>query len=123
MSMTLIGLKNCDSCKKARAWLDARGIDYGTIDVRADGIAERDLQSWIAAHGDWQPFVNRRGTTWRQLDDQAKDNLTMSRAVALILASPTLMKRPVIVMDNGNKTIVTVGFGAAEQDLIAKSSA
>lgn len=118
-TVTLIGLKNCDSCRKARAWLDDRHIAHAYTDIRADGLAAADLTGWIAAHGDWQPFVNRRGTTWRNLDEAAKDALDETTAVALITANPTLMKRPVIVVESGGRPTVTVGFGPAEQDRLA----
>ena len=112
-AVTFVGLKNCDSCKKARAWLAERGVDYDYRDVRAtgsnNGLAAADLEAWMAAHGDWTRFVNKSSTTWRGLDDAAKADLDQAGAVALIVANPTLMKRPVIIVGDGGAE-VRVGF-------------
>lgn len=115
MTVIVTGLKNCDTCKKARMWLDAQGIKYTYKDVRIDGLDVAQLRNWIAIHGAWQPFVNRRGTTWRNLDEKLRDNLDENNAVALLIANPTLMKRPVITVNKHGKTSVTVGFTIAEQ--------
>jgi len=119
MTVTLIGLKNCDTCKKARKWLDAQGIDHAYVDVRADGISASDLDDWISAYGDWEPFLNRRGTTWRKLPDTDKDRVDQAKAIKLIVANPTLMKRPVVIMSDGKATRVTVGFDATAQEQIS----
>jgi Spx/MgsR family transcriptional regulator len=123
MSVTFVGLKNCDTCKKARAWLDGAGIDYLYRDVRADGLTAADVETWMAGHSDWQIFVNRRGTTWRGLAEADTRDLDQGRAAALIAANPTLMKRPVMIIEKNGKTTVTVGFNAEIQDELKQLSA
>ncbi|MCZ6603510.1 MAG: Spx/MgsR family RNA polymerase-binding regulatory protein [Alphaproteobacteria bacterium] len=114
-TVTLIGLKACDTCKKGRKWLDGQGIAHTARDVRADGLAPAELAAWMTAHGNWEPFLNRRGTTWRGLPQADRNGVDRAWAVDLIATHPTLMKRPVIVMKAGGKTTVTVGFGTEAQ--------
>jgi arsenate reductase len=102
---TLHGIKNCDTIKKARAWLEAHSIAYDFHDYRTAGIERRTLESWVTAVG-WEPLLNRSGTTFRKLADADKKDLTEARALALMLAQPTLIKRPVLVVE----AQVTVGF-------------
>jgi len=110
--ITVWGLKNCDTCKKARAWLDGRSVPHAFRDVRADGLAAADVRAWLDAVGA-EVLVNRRGTTWRGLDDAAKARADNSAAVAgLLLEHPALIRRPVFVGGDGT---VVVGFGKAEQ--------
>ena len=109
--MRFIGLKTCDTCKTALKALAAAGRDVTVTDVRADGVAEDDLRDWIAAKGA-DALINRRSTTWRGLDEAARAEAeTTQGAVALLLAHPTLMKRPVIVTSNG----IFVGWDKAAQ--------
>ena len=97
MTIRFYGLKTCDTCKKAQKALEAAGVDFRAIDVRADGVAAENLADWIARVGA-DALVNRRSTTWRGLDDAARAGAeTPDGAAALLLANPTLMKRPVIV--------------------------
>jgi Spx/MgsR family transcriptional regulator len=110
----IYGLKNCDTCRKARKWLEAEGLDHRFHDVRADGLDAATLQGWIAATG-WETLLNRRGTTWRQLPDDRKANVDEAAAVALMLEFPALIKRP--VFQSGGTVIV--GFGQAEQSALA----
>ena len=106
------GLKNCDTCKKARAWLDARAVPHAFTDVRADGVPAAEIRTWLDAVGP-EVLVNRRGTTWRGLDDAAKARADDPAALAGLLAEhPALIKRPVFVGGDG---AVVVGFGRAEQ--------
>ena len=107
------GLKNCDTCRKALAWLKDEGIDHRFRDVRADGLDPAALETWIAELG-WEALVNTRGTTWRGLPEGERDGLDAGRAKALILAHPAVMKRP--VFDLGTRRLV--GFKAAEQDAL-----
>jgi arsenate reductase len=107
---TLYGIKNCDSVKKARKWLDANGIDYRFHDFRAEGLQQERLQQWNSAVG-WETLLNRRGTSWRQLPQQVKDTIDEASALALMLENPTLIKRPVLERKNGK---VHVGFKAEE---------
>ena len=103
MSITIYGIKNCDTMKKARAWLDARGIDYAFHDYKAEGIAKAKLAEWCKEHG-WEALLNRAGTTFRALSDSDKQNLTEAKAIALMLAQPSMIKRP--VLDLGSKRVV-----------------
>jgi arsenate reductase len=107
---TLFGISNCDTVKKARKWLDSNNIEYRYHDFRSDGLEHDQLQQWIDAIG-YQTLVNKRSTTWKQLDDDAKSSLDSISAKALMLANPTLIKRPVVVDQAG---LVSVGFKDSE---------
>jgi arsenate reductase len=102
---TLYGIKNCDAVKKARKWLDTNTIAYQFHDFRSDGLNTKLLTRLEARLG-WENMLNRRSTSWRQLDDQQKDNLSLDRAIALMLETPTLIKRP--VLDTGEQ--ILIGF-------------
>jgi len=95
----LYGIKNCDTVKKARHWLDARGIDYQFHDFRSDGLAPESVQQWLDALG-WEVLINKRSTSWKQLDSATRDNMGAESAKAAILAQPTLIKRP--LLDTGH---------------------
>lgn len=103
MPFTIYGIKNCDTMKKARAWLDAHGIVYGFHDYRSEGIDKGRLASWVKDVG-WEVLLNRAGTTFRKLPEAAKDALTEKRAIALMLVQPSMIKRP--VLDLGSKLLV-----------------
>ncbi|KAF1051441.1 MAG: hypothetical protein GAK43_02405 [Stenotrophomonas maltophilia] len=98
MSYVLYGIKACDTMKKARSWLDEHGVDYAFHDYKASGIDRQHLQRWCAEHG-WQTVLNRAGTTFRKLDDAAKADLDEARAIELMLAQPSMIKRPVLELD------------------------
>ena len=116
MPATVIyGIPNCDTIKKARSWLDKQRIEYQFHDFRADGIEEKSLRQWAKAVG-WETLLNRRGTTWRQLSDKEKDNVSEKKSFQLMLSNPTLIKRPVLV---SNKKVY-VGFKPAEYASIFK---
>ena len=100
---TLYGIKNCDTMKKARGWLDSHGIGYAFHDYKAEGIDKGTLQAWIRKIG-WEALLNRAGTTFRKLPDSEKDGLTETKAIALMLAQPSMIKRPVLVA--GSKMLV-----------------
>ena len=104
---TLYGIKNCDTMKKARAWLDAAGLDYAFHDYKTQGIAPEMLRAWAAELG-WEALLNRAGTTFRKLPEAEKQGLTEARAIALMLAQPSMIKRP--VLDLGSRRIL--GFSA-----------
>lgn len=91
----LYGISNCDTVKKARAWMDAQQLDYHFHDFRVDGVSELQIRGWIEVLG-WESVVNKRSTTWRELDDATKAAMDSSRAVSEILKTPTLVKRPVL---------------------------
>ena len=102
---TLYGIKNCDTMKKARVWLDARKVDYAFHDYKAAGIDKATLEGWARKVG-WETLLNRAGTTFRKLPEADRDGLTEKKAIALMLAQPSMIKRP--VLDKGGE--LTVGF-------------
>ncbi len=93
--VTIYGIKNCDTMKKARAWLEQRGVAHTFHDYKTAGIAEAKLQAWAKEVG-WEVLINRAGTTFRKLPEDAKEGLTEARAIALMLAQPGMIKRPVL---------------------------
>lgn len=106
---TVYGIPNCDSVKKARAWLLAAGHDHAFHDFKRAGLTADLLDRWIAAAG-WERVLNRKGTMWRRLDDAARASaIDAASARALMLAQPSLVKRPVVEWGDGT---VTVGFDA-----------
>lgn len=109
--VTVYGIKNCDTMKKARAWLDARGVAYDFHDYKTAGLARDVLAGWVEAVG-WETLLNRAGTTFRKLPDADKEGLTKARAVALMLAQPSMVKRPVVEKDGK----LLVGFKPAEYE-------
>jgi len=107
--LTLYGIKNCDTVKKARRWLEDHGIDYQFQDFRQDGLEKKQLTNWVENLG-WEAIVNKRSTTWRNLSEKDKAVSTDPQAIKLLLANPTLIKRPVV---QKNK-ILLVGFKETE---------
>lgn len=106
MKVTIYGIKNCDTMKKARIWLDKNGVVYAFHDYKAASIGRDRLEEWAAKVG-WEPLINRAGTTFRKLPDKDKQGLTEKKATALMIAQPSMIKRP--VLEVGGK--VVVGFG------------
>ena len=105
MTTTIYGIKNCDTMKKARSWLESRKIAHDFHDYKAAGIDQATLRSWLKKI-DWQLLINRAGTTFRKLPDAEKKDITAEKALALMLAQPSMIKRPVLDA-NGR---LTVGF-------------
>jgi len=97
--ITVYGIKNCDTVRKALKWLEAGGIQHAFHDFRADGLDAATVQRWVDAKG-WESVLNKRSTTWKQLDDATKAGLDGDGAVALMVAHPTLVKRPVFELEN-----------------------
>lgn len=95
MKTTLYGIKNCDTIKKARAWLDEQGVVYDFHDYKTAGIDRAHLERWCSAEG-WEVLLNRSGTTFRALPEEAKQISTQSAAIALMLAQPSMIKRPML---------------------------
>ncbi len=93
---TLYGIKNCDTIKKARHWLEQHQLSYQFIDYRTDGLSMEQLQQFAAACS-WQQLLNTRGTTYRQLPDSEKTDLTEQKALALMLSQPAMIKRPLLL--------------------------
>ncbi|MDO8248814.1 MAG: ArsC family reductase [Rhodoferax sp.] len=107
---TVFGIPNCDTVKKVRTWLTDQGVDHAFHDFKKLGVPAEQLPGWIAAAG-WEKLVNRKGTTWRKLDAATQAAVVdASTASALMLAQPSVVKRPVVVWADGS---VTVGFDAA----------
>ena len=104
---TLYGIKNCDTVKKARQWLAQNGIAYRFHDFRADGLTLAQLNDF-AARADWNTLLNRSSASWRQLSPEQQHDLTLEKAISLMLNNPTLIKRP--VLDTGEQLII--GFNA-----------
>ena len=101
--LCLYGIKACDTMKKARTWLDEHGQNYEFHDYKSAGIDRAHLEAWCNEHG-WQTILNRAGTTFRKLDDAAKADLDQARAIELMLAQPSMIKRP--VLDLGDRTLI-----------------
>lgn len=108
MALTLYGIPNCDTVKKARTWLEANGIDYTFHDFKKAGLTQDIIEGWLK-DVDWETLVNRKGTTWRGLDDARKASVVDARsATDLMLESPSVIKRPVLAIDGSTH----VGFNA-----------
>ena len=106
MPITIYGIKNCDTMKKARAFLDKKSVAYDFHDYKTKGIDKAKLEGWAKKAG-WETLLNRAGTTFRKLPDKDKESLTEKKAIALMLARPSMIKRPVLELGGGK---VLVGF-------------
>jgi arsenate reductase len=106
MPITIYGIKNCDTMKEARAWLDGHGVDYAFHDYKAAGIERARLAGWAKKVG-WETLLNRSGMTYRKLPDKDKQALDERTAIALMLAQPSIIKRPVLELGGGK---ILVGF-------------
>jgi arsenate reductase (glutaredoxin) len=112
MTLTVYGIPNCDSVKKARALFDARGVAYTFHDYKKQGVPEVALRSWVAAKG-WEVLLNRKGTTWRGLGEETQQSVVdADSAVRVMLQAPSTIKRPVVVA--GDKVIVGVDLDALQ---------
>jgi len=103
--ITLYGIKNCDTVRKARKWLDSRNVEYRFHDFREDGIDQSTVADWLAELG-WESLVNRRSTSWKALDTKTQQDMDARSALTAILDQPTLIKRP--LLDTGSE--LHVGF-------------
>ena len=92
---TLYGIRNCDTIRKARRWLEDNGIEYHFHDLRTDGITRADLQHWMKIL-DWEKLLNRRGTTWRKLPESVRNGIDKTSASSIMLDNPAIIKRPVL---------------------------
>jgi Spx/MgsR family transcriptional regulator len=106
LSIIIYGIKNCDTMKKARAWLDKHGVEYAFHDYKSVGIERAKLEGWAKKAG-WETLINRAGTTFRKLPDKDKDGVTEKKAIALMLAQPSMIKRPALELGGGK---LLVGF-------------
>ncbi len=105
--LTLYGIANCDTIKKARKWLNDQDIEYQFHDYKKLGVDEKALKNWIKQVG-WEVLLNKRGTTWRKLDETTKESVDEASAIQIMLDNPSIIKRPVLDV-NGQ---ITVGFKA-----------
>ena len=105
MSVTIYGIKNCDTMKKARVWLESHGVAYAFHDFKALGVTREALEHWVAALG-WETVLNRSGTTFRALPEAQKTGLDADKAIDLMLAQPSMIKRPMLDRDGQ----LTAGF-------------
>ena len=103
MPTTIYGIKNCDTMKKARAWLDDHGVAYSFHDYKSEGVDKEQLKRWSDQVG-WEVLLNRAGTTFKKLPDADKEGLTERKAIALMLAQPSMIKRP--MLEKGAKLVV-----------------
>jgi arsenate reductase len=106
MTITVYGIKNCDTMKKARAWLDKHGVDYAFHDYKSAGIGKDKLEKWSEKAG-WEALLNKAGTTFRKLPDGDKEALNKAKAIKLMLAQPSMIKRPVLELGGGK---LLIGF-------------
>ena len=109
-TITLYGIPNCDTVKKARTWLTDQGFEYVFHDFKKQGLPEKALNSWMTALG-WETVVNRKGTSWRKLSADEQASVTSAHtAKPFLLANPSLVKRPVIEWQSATGTDITVGY-------------
>ena len=101
----MYGIPNCDTIKKARNWLKENNVDYAFHNYKKDGVPEKELKKWVKDVG-WEVLLNKRGTTWRKLDDDIKENVDEKSAIEIMLSNPSIIKRP--VLDTGKR--ILVGF-------------
>ena len=116
MPIAIYGIKNCDTMKKARAWLDKHKVDYVFHDYKTAGIDKAKLEGWAKKAG-WDTLLNRAGTTFKKLPDRDKTGLTEAKAIRLMLAQPSMIKRPVL---EAGDTIVIVKPGELERSVPPK---
>ena len=112
MAITIYGIKNCDTMKKARAFLDEAGVAYTFHDYKTAGIEKGKLEGWAKKVG-WETLLNKAGTTFRKLPDKDKEGLTEAKAIKLMLAQPSIIKRPVLELGGGK---LLVGFKSEEYE-------
>ncbi|WP_439102533.1 Spx/MgsR family RNA polymerase-binding regulatory protein [Congregibacter sp.] len=115
MAITLYGIGNCDTVRKATRWLDSNDIDYRFHDFRKDGLEEATVKKWLQSE-DWDKVINRRSTSWKALPETERKNMDAKTAVAAALATPTLIKRPVLE-SNG---VLEFGFSESRYDALLK---
>jgi len=109
VAVNIYGIRNCDTMKKARAWLEAHGVAYAFHDYAASGITRAQLARWASEVG-WERLCNRAGTTFRKLPESERRDLTEATALELMVAQPSMIKRPVLTIDRGAGARILVGF-------------
>mgnify|MGYP001818547157 FL=1 len=112
--VTLYGIRNCDTVRKARRWLDDHGVEYRFHDFRKDGLDDEHLHDWMQRLG-WERLLNRRGTSWRSLPETVREGIDEQAAIAIMKANPAVIKRP--LLDTGRQ--LQLGFSAEDyRDLL-----
>ena len=109
MELTIFGIKNCDTMKKAIKWLDDNGVGYHFHDYKKEGVPEQRLRQWLEALG-WETVINKRGTTWRKLDDVVKESMNTEKSVNLAMENSSVIKRPILQSND----FILAGFKADE---------
>jgi arsenate reductase len=117
MSITIYGIRNCDTMRKARAWLDEHGVDFQFHDYKVSGVDRKLLETWCGELG-WEALLNRKGSTFRKLADADKQGLVESKAIRLMMAQPSLIKRP--VMDADGRLLA--GFDSEQYSKVFRTS-
>lgn len=107
--ITLFGIKNCDTMKKAFRWLNDHHIEYAFHDYKKAGLDEATAKAWVETLG-WENIINKRGTTWRKLDEETKDTLNNDSAVHIMMAQPSVIKRPLLMVED----TIYLGFNAED---------
>ncbi len=105
----IYGIPNCDTMKKARKWLESHDVAYEFHDYKKLGVPENNLKSWVKQAG-WEAVLNKRGTTWRKLDEKTRNNINQDSAIMIMLDNPSIIKRPVL---ESGKTLI-IGFNETE---------
>lgn len=116
MSVTIYGIRNCDTMKRARLWLDEHGVAYDFHDYKKHGVAEAQLAAWCDRAG-WEKLLNKAGTTFRKLPEAEKRDLDEAKAIGLMIANPSMIKRP--VLDVGSNLLVGFKADAYEDALVS----
>lgn len=112
--MKLYGIPNCSTVKKARAWLEKNKIPYEFHDYKKQGVDAAKLEKWVQKHG-WEEILNKKGMTWRNLPENQKTNITLAKAIKIMIANPSIIKRPIV--EKGQKRVI--GFDETEYKKIA----
>ncbi len=112
-TVTIYGIKSCDTMKKAFTWLDEHNIAYTFHDYKKQGIDEATLQAWLSQKP-WDEVINKRGTTWRKLPDEDKADVSNEKAISLMSSNPSMIKRPALLVGD----TLTLGFKADEYQRI-----
>ncbi|MFC3150472.1 ArsC family reductase [Litoribrevibacter euphylliae] len=116
MTTRIYGIKNCDTMKKAFKWLDAQGINYEFQDYKKEAPSEEQANVWVKQLG-WENVINKRGTTWRKLDDEIKESMNDQHAVKVMLENPSIIKRP--LLEHNGQTLL--GFKEADYQTLFNS--
>ena len=111
----IYGIPNCDTMKKARRWLEDNGVEYVFHDYKKLGVPEKELTRWVRQAG-WETVLNKRGTTWRKLDDDTKESIDEASAIRIMLENPSIIKRP--VLESGNTLLI--GFRQADYQQLVR---